>query len=330
MEGRNGGTRCTTGTGQGCAVLREKGSRDSDTFQLRRTEVLRVRVWRPHEPSRATANGARSSESIQEGKQAAALDAEAMKFKSGPTVLCGIHSVRPWKSSPAQRKIADYGIPLVSADEIAVPQFVTMVEHEEVVHRFALKKIPRTRHQPPEQHRVIFEPAGTHEYHPFRLLDHAAHAEQASIQYFIALPAGKVVPHHDIDRAKFVLEREEDHPGGGARTLTADHQAGHPHCFFMRPGLQAVRGTKVQTREPRAQQGERMATEREAELGISGDEVFALGGRAQQGAGLVDRHLAHEVALVARTEHVPARKVTMPGARGAGAGRGAGIAVPAR
>src|SRR3569833_255244 len=73
-----------------------------------------------------------------------------------------------------------------------------------------------------------------------------------------------------------------------------------------------------------------MAPEREAELRIIGDEVFAFGGLAQQGARLVDRHVAHEVALVARTEYVPAREVTMTGERSEGAARGQGIEVAAR
>src|SRR3569833_3631674 len=130
-------------------------------------------------------------------------------------------------------------------------------------------KIPRTRHQTTEQHRVIFQLGSDHVYHPLCSLDHATHAEQTSVQHCVALAAGEIVPHHDVDRAEFVLERKKDHPGGGAGALTAGHQPGDPYGLFKRPSLQTFRGTEAELREPLAQYGKRMADERAAELGHS-------------------------------------------------------------
>src|SRR5690606_28644140 len=61
----------------------------------------------------------------------------------------------------------------------------------------------------------------------------AAHDEQRSAEERGALALEEPGPDHEIGDAGLVLEGQEDHAIGGARTLTHQHQPGHREALAV-------------------------------------------------------------------------------------------------
>ena len=87
-------------------------------------------------------------------------------------------------------------------------------------------KFPRTEFQLAQHRRLVDEFAGDEVYDIALPLDVSSHAEQAREHELLALCFGHARPDHDIDRAGFILQRDEGRAAGGGGALTAGDHAG--------------------------------------------------------------------------------------------------------
>src|SRR5712691_11222736 len=110
-------------------------------------------------------------------------------------------------------------------------------------------------------------------------LDHALHSQQPRAKQLAALPLGKTMPHHYVDAAGFVLERDEDHAARGVGTLPAGDQPGNARGAAVGAEAKFSRGEESKLAQTASQQRERVAAESQPEAGIVGDDVLAFARR---------------------------------------------------
>jgi hypothetical protein len=109
-------------------------------------------------------------------------------------------------------------------------------------------------------------------------LDHALHSQQAGSEHLPALAFHQVAPEHHVDASGLVLQRHENDPAGGIRTLPAGHETRGAHHAPLRPKTKLLGGHELEAPQAVSQQCERMPAERQAEAGIVGDYFLAFGG----------------------------------------------------
>ena len=123
---------------------------------------------------------------------------------------------------------------------------------------------------------------------PFAL-QYTEDAKQAGGEEFAALAFGEVGVDDDVGEAGFVFDRQEDDAAGGAGALAAGDDAGAAGWTVVFQRAQRGGGEVALFFELAAQQGERVAAEREAERTVVGDEVFAFAGGSERRGGFADR-----------------------------------------
>ena len=115
-------------------------------------------------------------------------------------------------------------------------------------------KIARCRRQRAEQFGVIGEPARHQMNHIAFALHFALDAHQARAQQFAALALDDAVPHHHVDVAGFILQRDEHHAAGGAGALAAGDNAGGAGDPAIGQLRQCRGGNQLHAGETRAQE----------------------------------------------------------------------------
>ena len=118
-------------------------------------------------------------------------------------------------------------------------------------------------------------------------LPQALHGHQPGRQHFGPMALEDLRPDDHVDRAAFVLERDEDGAAGGLRALAMGDDAAGGDDPAVGDLAQFGRGARPAAGQPGAQQGERVLAHRDAERAIVGQR--ALAGR---GLGQGERRLA--------------------------------------
>src|ERR1051326_4918043 len=80
-----------------------------------------------------------------------------------------------------------------------------------VIVRSSLMEIARARFERPEERAVVDEPPSDQMHDVAVALDRALHAEEPRAEQLTSLALDEMAPHHHVDVAVLVLERDEDH-----------------------------------------------------------------------------------------------------------------------
>src|SRR5438270_3693445 len=112
-------------------------------------------------------------------------------------------------------------------------------------------------------------------------LDHALHSQQPRAEQLAALPLDQTIPHHHVDAARFVLERDENHTARGVGTLPAGDQPGNTRAAAVGAQAKFSRGEESKFVQTASQQRERVAAESQPEAGVVGDDVLAFARRLE-------------------------------------------------
>jgi uncharacterized protein YciI len=144
-------------------------------------------------------------------------------------------------------------------------------------------KIPRGEDEPAEQVRVVHEPLGDQVRDAGLALHLALHAHEPGAEQGAALALGELLEDDEVHLAGLVLQRDEGDVVGRGRTLAVDDEAGGADHRAGGGGLDIACAAEAEPAQALAQQGQRVAAEREADAGVVGDDVAALRGCRQQG-----------------------------------------------
>jgi len=130
---------------------------------------------------------------------------------------------------------------------------------------------------------VIHHPAGDQVYDLPLATDLPEDSQQSGAEQFSALTVEQLWPHDDVGKATFVLEGDEQGAFGGARALSAGHDAGGSSKLPVRAVEYLAGAQKAQFTQAFAQQGQRMTTQGEAELCVVPRQTlgFGFGGQGQ-------------------------------------------------
>src|SRR5690349_13330538 len=99
-------------------------------------------------------------------------------------------------------------------------------------------------------------------------LDAAVHAEEPRPEELPPLTLDEMAPHHDVDVAAFVLQRDEYHAARRVGTLAAGHETRGRGTRAVRQLAQLSGIEQMQLAQLSAQERERMAPERQPEARV--------------------------------------------------------------
>jgi len=132
---------------------------------------------------------------------------------------------------------------------------------------------------------VIHQPAGDEVCHFALALYPAVDAQQARPGQLAVLAAGEIGMHDDVGEPGLVLDRDEDDAARGAGPLPAGDQPGGAGELAVGVAVDPGGGFEAQRGEPLAQQGERVAAQRQAEAAVIGTRSSpSEGGGSRSGA----------------------------------------------
>ena len=144
---------------------------------------------------------------------------------------------------------------------------------------------------------MVDQPLGDQVHHLAFAAEHAEHPQQARAEQFAALAFGQLGMDDDVGKTGLVFQRQEDHAVRRARPLAASDDAGGARRALVFQFAQAAGRGVAPALEMAAQQRERMAAQREAQVRVVGDEVCAFGGPRQRRRFLDGRRVEQQVAL---------------------------------
>src|SRR5690348_7480403 len=176
-------------------------------------------------------------------------------------------------------------------------------------------KIARAGGQGPEHRRQIDEPASEDVHDVALPLDRAVDAEEPRAEELAPLPLADLAAHDDVRRAGFVLERDEDDAACRVGTLAADDDPCGAHEASMRRAPHGVGTDEPPLVQPAAQERQRMASQREAEAAVVGDDVLAFGGRRQRRLRFIEGNAGQKRRHAFHAGDVPHRIMAMSGKR---------------
>lgn len=168
-------------------------------------------------------------------------------------------------------------------------------------------EVARAGSQPAEQLRVIRQPAGDHMYHLSVALDHAIDAEQVGAEKGSSLLPRDSGPDDDIDVSGLILKRCKDHTACRRWTLPIDDEPPRMHAGALRAFAHAGGRRHPSSPQVPAQQGERMAAQRQVEGRVIGDQILPFGGHRQQRDRLRERRRRQERRHRLDAQHPPPR-----------------------
>src|SRR3954452_3349481 len=141
------------------------------------------------------------------------------------------------------------------------------------IRRNSLMEIARRRRERPEERAVVHKAPGNQVHDLAVALDRALHAEEPSAQKLAALALDQVGPDDDVDGAELVFERDEYHAARRVGPLAAGHEPRRGGARTVRQSAHFIGVHQTAALERAAQEGERMASERESEARIIGHDV---------------------------------------------------------
>src|SRR5262245_29576347 len=156
-------------------------------------------------------------------------------------------------------------------------------------------EIPRLRREPTKQRTVVDE-LPCDEMHDFVFaLDHALDTHQSRAEQLAALAIAEVAPHHHIDIASFILERDEHDARRSIGTLTAGDDATGTRAAAVGEGTDLGGGGELHPFQALPKQCQWMPAEREAETCVISYKILALSGQPQRRWRFEDGSFAEEM-----------------------------------
>ena len=118
--------------------------------------------------------------------------------------------------------------------------------------------------------------------HEALALQSALDLHQTRLEQGPSVHRADVFPDDQVDVTRIILERDERDTTRRRRFLPRGDEPGDGHTRPIVEMRKLGRPQDTTSLERRTQECERMSTEREPEMPIVGDEIFALGRRGQQ------------------------------------------------
>ena len=137
--------------------------------------------------------------------------------------------------------------------------------------------------------------------------------KEAGPQQFPTLPLDQLRVNDDIGQAAFIFQCNEDDSGRGSWPLSADDDAGSADQGAMARALEFGCRKEAMLGQVTAQQGQRMGAQRQAEMPVIGDEIFACTRGRQSDIRLDQGEAIEEIALHHCRRSRPGRLPAMAG-----------------